>query len=59
VLYNDPNVSFGGKITGGIRVRKPKNQAARSATEKAQALASQQQAKAAPSITDMEDDIPF
>jgi hypothetical protein len=24
VLYNDPNVSFAGKITGGIRVRKPK-----------------------------------
>lgn len=24
VLYNDPNVSFAGKITGGIRVRSPK-----------------------------------
>lgn len=24
VLYNDPNVSFGGKITGGIRIRAPK-----------------------------------
>ena len=24
VLYNDPNVSFGGKLTGGIRVRAPK-----------------------------------
>lgn len=24
VLYNDPNVSFAGKITGGIRVRAPK-----------------------------------
>lgn len=28
VLYNDPNVSFGGKITGGIRVRAPKTQQA-------------------------------
>lgn len=28
VLYVDPNVSYGGKITGGLRVRKPKNQAA-------------------------------
>lgn len=28
VLYVDPNVSFGGKITGGIRVRAPKKQAA-------------------------------
>ena len=26
VLYNDPNISFAGKITGGIRVRKPKGQ---------------------------------
>ena len=24
VLYDDPNVSFAGKITGGIRVRAPK-----------------------------------
>lgn len=24
VLYDDPNVSFGGKITGGIRVREPR-----------------------------------
>jgi hypothetical protein len=24
VLYFDPNVSFGGKLTGGIRVRAPK-----------------------------------
>jgi hypothetical protein len=28
VLYTDPNVSFGGKIVGGIRVRKPKPSAA-------------------------------
>jgi hypothetical protein len=25
VLYNDPNVSFAGKMTGGIRIRAPKN----------------------------------
>jgi hypothetical protein len=24
VLYNDPNVSFGGKLVGGIRVRAPR-----------------------------------
>jgi len=29
VLYNDPAVSFAGKITGGIRVRAPKNQPAK------------------------------
>ena len=26
VLYHDPNVSFGGKLIGGIRVRAPRNQ---------------------------------
>ena len=28
VLYDDPNVSFGGKLVGGIRVRAPRVQAA-------------------------------
>lgn len=28
VLYNDPTISFAGKVTGGIRVRAPKGQAA-------------------------------
>lgn len=27
VLYHDPTVSFAGKVTGGIRVRAPRNQA--------------------------------
>jgi hypothetical protein len=31
VLYFDPNVSFGGKLTGGIRCRAPKNVPAASA----------------------------
>lgn len=26
VLYSDPNIFFGGKMVGGIRVRAPKNQ---------------------------------
>ncbi len=26
VLFNDPNISFGGKITGGIRLRAPRPQ---------------------------------
>ena len=29
VLYNDPTVSFGGKVMGGIRVRAPRNQPAK------------------------------
>src|SRR5262245_6347855 len=28
VLYTDPNVSYGGKLVGGIRVRAPKGKAA-------------------------------
>ncbi len=28
VLFNDTTVEFGGKITGGVRVRAPKNQTA-------------------------------
>lgn len=28
VLYDDPNISFGGKLVGGIRVRAPRNQPA-------------------------------
>jgi len=31
VLYNDPNITFGGKLTGGIRARAPKNQPAKPA----------------------------
>lgn len=31
VLFDDPNVSFGGKIVGGIRVREPKPGAAKPA----------------------------
>ncbi len=46
VLYTDPNVSFGGKLVGGIRVRAPKVKAA---------------AKPAPAPEPdlTEDDIPF
>lgn len=28
VLYDDPSISFGGKLVGGIRVRAPRNQPA-------------------------------
>lgn len=28
VIYDDPNVSFGGRVVGGIRVRAPRNQPA-------------------------------
>lgn len=45
VLYEDPNVSFGGKLTGGIRCRAPK-----------QAVSEQ---KAAPTVAPFDDDFPF
>lgn len=51
VLYDDPNVSFGGKLVGGIRVRAPKGQAAKAAA-----------AKPAPPVAQPEasdDDVPF
>lgn len=32
VVYNDPNVSFAGKITGGVRIRAPKKKQEAAAT---------------------------
>jgi hypothetical protein len=48
VLYTDPNVSYGGKVVGGIRVRAPKKTAAAAPPPPAQV---------AEELTD--DDIPF
>lgn len=45
VLYEDPNVSFGGKLVGGIRVRAPRQ------AEPPQAVA--------PTPPPFDDDIPF
>lgn len=33
VIYDDPNVSFGGKLVGGIRCRAPRPQAAKAAVK--------------------------
>lgn len=33
VAYNDPNVSFAGKITGGIRIRAPKQPSTKTESE--------------------------
>lgn len=59
VLYNDPNVSFAGKITGGIRLRAPK-QAVRKAIEDSKALLAK--SKKVETLVDEytdEDGIPF
>ena len=52
VLYDDPNVSFGGKLVGGIRIRAPRGQAA-----KAIAAAPKPAPVAQPEASD--DDVPF
>ena len=46
VLYTDPNVSYGGKIVGGIRVRAPKTN-------------SKPMPKAKPMVEEEEDAVPF
>ena len=33
VIFDDPNVSFSGKLVGGIRVRAPRGQAAKAVTQ--------------------------
>ena len=42
VLYEDPNVSFGGKLVGGIRLRAPKTQTAPKVPERKQAKEAQE-----------------
>lgn len=44
ILFNDPNVSFGGKLTGGVRIRKNQQQAP---------------VPVAPAANTLNDDIPF
>ena len=39
VFYNDPNISFQGKLTGGIRIREPKPQAVAPVQAQKQAIA--------------------
>ena len=49
VIYFDPNVSFGGKLVGGLRVRAPRNQAAAHPLPRA----------AAPAAPTNEEDAPY
>ena len=60
VLYNDPSITFGGKLTGGIRVRAPRGQAAGKAP--APAATAPVPAKPPPLAAPAEpeaDDVPF
>lgn len=52
VLYTDPNVSFQGKLVGGLRIRAVRN-------KNAQRPAPQPAPASAEGFDDMDDDIPF
>jgi hypothetical protein len=54
IVYNDENVSFGGQITGGLRIRKQQAAPTRKADPKLDVSS-----KAPAAIDDMDDDIPF
>ena len=62
VLYNDPNITFAGKLTGGIRARAPKNQPAKAAPAPTpapvQASPVHIAATPAPAVAD-DSDVPF
>src|SRR5689334_6768650 len=55
VLYTDPNVSYGGKLVGGIRIRAPKGQASKPAPAKAPSREDADERMAA----EFSDDVPF
>ena len=62
VLYTDHNVSFGGKLVGGIRLRAPKNKVSKKRNEPDPQNAENKKRlpeKDAGKFDDMEDDIPF
>ena len=54
VLFNDPNVAFAGKVTGGIRARAPRQQVKQAIAESKAILK-----KTATPIEELEDDVPF
>jgi hypothetical protein len=54
VLYHDPNVSFGGKLVGGIRVRAPKGKSKLEQSKK-----SPDPRPEPPPFDDMDSDVPF
>jgi|SRR5208282_882834 len=60
VLYNDPNISFAGKLTGGIRCRAPKPSAVQTAKPAPAPAKAPKQANPVPSeAAEPPDDVPF
>ena len=54
VLYNDPNVSFGGKLTGGIRIRSQKKVQEPVVPQRKAVIS-----RTANPVADLDSDIPF
>lgn len=59
VLFHDPNVSFGGKLTGGIRVDVNRTKRYHAKQEKAPAVPERTKADPAGKFDDFVDDVPF
>jgi len=60
VIFEDPNVSFGGKVTGGIRVRAQRIQAAPVVPQRKTVQDTKQaDSDGHKSFADMTDDVPF
>lgn len=66
VLFNDENVSFGGKLTGGVRIDVTRTKRYHAKLEKAPAAGNRQPPAAPPAsrggaqhFDDMADDVPF
>ena len=62
VVYDDPNVSFGGKLVGGIRCRAPRNQPAQAAPAPTHGMMGKPQAAPSPAPEPAQpesDDVPF
>ena len=64
VLFDDPNVSFGGKLVGGIRVRAPRQTITAPATQPTHGVFGKPAVRPAPAAqtgpaTEPSDDVPF
>ena len=59
VVYSDPNVSFGGKLTGGIRIRQVRQRPTAPAPTVRHASPPQQPAPSSHGFDNMDSDIPF
>jgi hypothetical protein len=59
VLYSDPSITYGGKLVGGIRVRAPRNQAAKPVTVVGKPVHQPAKPALRPEELDADQDTPF